>query len=139
MQFSTIMFGVFAGLTWLIIMLGLAQFARFLKKFDESRVELTGNIAGMAGQLKKLQAAVTELLIEQKKIAKLTEEGVALKQAELTGEFEIIEEPVAGALPPLGSIPAPAEKAEEPPPVPPAVAPAPRGLPRLSIEDITKK
>ena len=96
MDIGTIIFGIGAGLTWLIVILVLVQLSRFLAKFEQGRQELDSNIIGMAGQLKKLQTTVAEILIEQKRATRLTLEGLDLKKAEMTGDFEIVEEPIPG-------------------------------------------
>jgi hypothetical protein len=109
MDIGTIIFGIGAGLTWLIVILVLVQLSRFLAKFEQGRQELDSNIIGMAGQLKKLQTTVAEILIEQKRATRLTLEGLDLKKAEMTGDFEIIEEPVPGpgTLAPPSPVPPP--------------------------------
>ncbi len=109
MDIGTIIFGIGAGLTWLIVILVLVQLSRFLAKFEQGRQELDSNIIGMAGQLKKLQTTVAEILIEQKRATRLTLEGLDLKKAEMTGDFEIVEEPVPGpgTLTPQSPVPPP--------------------------------
>ena len=96
MDIGTLVLGVVAGLTWLIVILVLVQLSRFLAKFEQGRQELDANIIGMAGQLKKMQTTIAEILIEQKRVTRLTVEGLDLKKAEMTGDFEIIEEPLPG-------------------------------------------
>ena len=91
MDIGTLVLGVVAGLTWLIVILVLVQLSRFLAKFEQGRQELDANIIGMAGQLKKMQTTIAEILIEQKRVTRLTVEGLDLKKAEMTGDFEIIE------------------------------------------------
>ena len=54
MDIGTLVLGVVAGLTWLIVILVLVQLSRFLAKFEQGRQELDANIIGMAGQLKKM-------------------------------------------------------------------------------------
>ena len=51
MDIGTLVLGVVAGLTWLIVILVLVQLSRFLAKFEQGRQELDANIIGMAGQL----------------------------------------------------------------------------------------
>lgn len=65
MDIGTLVLGVVAGLTWLIVILVLVQLSRFLAKFEQGRQELDANIIGMAGQLKKMQTTIAEILIEQ--------------------------------------------------------------------------
>ena len=104
MDIGTIIFGIGAGLTWLIVILVLVQLSRFLAKFEQGRQELDSNIIGMAGQLKKLQTTVAEILIEQKRATRLMLEGLDLKKAEMTGDFEIVEEPVPDPLSPQSPV-----------------------------------
>lgn len=113
MDVGMIIFTVGAGLTWLVVMLVLVQISRFLAKFEAGRRELEANIIGMGGQLKKLQTMLAEILIEQRRITRLTVEGLDLKRAEMTGDFEIIEEPLPGTVLP---------DAPPPPPEPPPIA-----------------
>lgn len=113
MDIGTIILGVGAGLTWLIVILVLVQLSRFLAKFEKGRQELESNIIGMGGQLKKIQTTLAELLIEQKRVTRLTLEGLDLKKAEMTGDFEIVEEPLPGA---------PGIFQSGPPPEPPPIA-----------------
>lgn len=113
MDIGTIILGIGAGLTWLIVILVLVQLSRFLAKFEQGRQDLESNIIGMGGQLKKLQTTLAELLIEQRRVTRLTLEGLDLKKAEMTGDFEIIEEPVPGAQGIFQSAPPPSE----PPPI----------------------
>jgi len=94
---ATIILVVGAVLTWVVILLVLVQVSRFLKKFEKGQDSLESNIAGMADQMRKLQITIAELLIEQKRITRLTLEGLDLKKAEMTGDFEIVEEPVPGS------------------------------------------
>lgn len=121
MDIGTIIFGIGAGLTWLIVILVLVQLSRFLAKFEQGRQELDSNIIGMAGQLKKLQTVVAEILIEQKRGTRLTLEGIDLKKAELTGDFEIIEEPMPG----------PGSFSPQPPDAPPQVSIPRQGGPQF--------
>ena len=58
---------VVAGLTWVIVMMGIAQLSRFYSKFQEGRRELDANLLNMAGQFKKMQSTLTELLAEQRR------------------------------------------------------------------------
>ena len=90
-QFPTITLWIVAALTWIVVMMGVAQLSRFYSKFQDARRELDANLLGMAGQLKKLQTTLTELLVEQRRITRLQVELLDLKRAEMTGDFEIVE------------------------------------------------
>ena len=123
-QFPTITLWIVAALTWIVIMMGVAQLSRFYSKFQDARRELDANLLGMAGQLKKLQTTLTELLVEQRRITRLQVELLDLKRAEMTGDFEIVEEPVPGA------VAAPAEEKESAEPPPPTKRP-PEKFPKI--------
>lgn len=58
---------------------------------------LEANLILIDNNFKRLQTNFTELLLEQKRVSRLTLEQIDLKKAELTGEFEIIEELIPGA------------------------------------------
>ena len=85
---------IFAALTWIVIMLGLIQLSRFFSKFQEVRRDLEGNLLGIAGQIKQMQGTLTELLGEQRRVTRLMLEQLELKRAEMTGDFDIVEEPI---------------------------------------------
>lgn len=85
---------IFAALTWIVIMLGLIQLSRFFSKFQEVRRDLEGNLLGIAGQIKQMQGTLTELLGEQRRATRLMLEQLELKRAEMTGDFDIVEEPI---------------------------------------------
>lgn len=122
--FPTITLWIVAALTWIVVMMGVAQLSRFYSKFQDARRELDANLLGMAGQLKKLQTTLTELLVEQRRITRLQVELLDLKRAEMTGDFEIVEEPVPGA------VAAPAEEKESAEPPPPTKRP-PEKFPKI--------
>ena len=86
-----------AVLTWLIFILGVAQLSRFYTRVMEMRKELDANSLAVVNQLKKIQTTLSEVAIEQRRSTRLMLEQIDLKKAELTGEFEIIEEPIPGA------------------------------------------
>ena len=123
-QFPTITLWIVAALTWIVVMMGVAQLSRFYSKFQDARRELDANLLGMAGQLKKLQTTLTELLVEQRRITRLQVELLDLKRAEMTGDFEIVEEPGPGA------VAAPAEEKESAEPPPPTKRP-PEKFPKI--------
>lgn len=123
-QFPTITLWIVAALTWIVVMMGVAQLSRFYSKFQDARRELDANLLGMAGQLKKLQTTLTELLVEQRRITRLQVELLDLKRAEMTGDFEIVEEPVPG------TVAAPAEEKESAEPPPPTKRP-PEKFPKI--------
>ena len=55
---------------------------------------MDANLIGLSGQIKKMQGTMSEILGEQRRINKLILELLELKKAEMTGDFEIVEEPI---------------------------------------------
>ena len=83
-----------ALLTWVIFILGVAQLSRFYAKFLEASKKMDDNMAAVNAQMKKLQGSLAELIIEQRRQSRLQFEQVELKRAEMTGDYEIVEEPI---------------------------------------------
>ena len=81
-------------LTWIILLAGVVQFSRLFKTFLEYHREMEASMLGLAGELKKIESSLTELIVEQRRISRLTIEQLDLKKAELTGDFDIVEEPI---------------------------------------------
>lgn len=113
---------IVAALTWVIIMLGVAQLSRFYRRFCLSRSAMDAHLLGLAGQVKRMQSTLNELLVEQRKANRISQQLLDLKQAEMTGDFEIIEEPIESKTAEV------AEAAAEPPP---PLAPAPSKFPEI--------
>ena len=103
------------------LILVLVQLTRFLAKFEQERRDFDEDLIGLAGQIKKMQTTLAEILIEQRRITRLTVEGLDLKKAEMTGDFDIIEEPLPG----------PAAASPQPPEPPPFTAPQRQSGPRF--------
>ena len=70
------------------------QLSRFLTKFNDGRRDLEANILSIAAQLKSIQTSLTEMVAEQKRVSRLTIEQLELQKAEMTGDFDIVEEPI---------------------------------------------
>ena len=83
-----------AVLTWVIFMLGVAQLSRFYTRFTEASKSLENHLNALDAQMKKMQSSLAELIIEQRRQSRLQAEQVDLKRAEMTGEYEIVEEPI---------------------------------------------
>ncbi len=96
---STLNIWVIAGalLTWVIFILGVAQLSRFYTRFVEAVKFSENNLVAVNAQLKKLQSALAELIIEQRRQIRIQNEQLDLKRAEMTGDYEIVEEPVPPA------------------------------------------
>ncbi len=91
---TSISFWIAAILTWVIVMMVLVQLSRFLTKFNDGRRDLEANILSIAAQLKSIQTSLTEMVAEQKRVSRLTIEQLELQKAEMTGDFDIVEEPI---------------------------------------------
>ena len=109
---------IVAGLTWLIIMCTMMQISKFYTNFCIARKTLETNMTSLTGQMKRLQTTMTELLVEMRKTNRIQQNLLDLKQAEMTGDFEIIEEPIE-------------EKAEEAEETPEPMPAAPSSFPQL--------
>lgn len=85
---------IIAAISWIIVLGGIGVIAKFYASFCMARKTLETNMLGLTGQVKRLQSTITELLIEQRKANRAQQVMLDLKQAEMTGDFEIIEEPI---------------------------------------------
>ena len=70
-----------------------------LMKQDESLKTLDDIKITLAGELKELNKALANALYEAKQTNRHLSEQLALKEAEMTGDFEIVEEPIAPVKP----------------------------------------
>ncbi len=109
---------IVAGLTWLIIMCTVVQVSKFYANFCIARKTLENNMTGLTGQMKRLQSIMTELLVEMRKTNRIQQNLLDLKQAEMTGDFEIVEEPIVEETADGEEVPA-----EEPIPAAPSAFP----------------
>lgn len=107
-------FWIVAIMICLILLVLAGQVSHFSAKFKEARRDEEANLIGLAGQLKKMQSTLSEQLGEQRRMVRMLNELLALKQAEMTGDFEIVEEPIAPAAPPPQAEEKKAEPAELP-------------------------
>jgi hypothetical protein len=97
----------------IILLIMLGQLSRFYARLRDFCKESDAQQLALNAQLKQLQGTMSEILGEIRRGNRLANELLELKHAELTGDFEIVEEPVA---------PAPAPKTA----AAPAAAPAPQ-------------
>ena len=81
----------------IILLLLLGQISRFYAKIRDFCKETDAQQLALNAQLKQLQGTMAELLGEVRRSNRLANEMLELKQAELTGDFEIVEEPIAPA------------------------------------------
>ena len=99
MEVSLSSFWLVAIMICVIVLILVAQISHFYAKFQEFRKDYEANIIGLAGQLKKLQSTMSEQLGEQRRQLRLVNELLELKRAEMTGDFEIVEEPIVPTAP----------------------------------------
>ena len=115
MEVSLSSFWLVAIMICVILLIVLAQISHFYAKFQEARKDYEANMIGLAGQLKKLQTTLSELLGEQRRLLRQQGELLELKRAEMTGDFEIVEEPVPAASQPVPAAEPEAGKTSSPP------------------------
>ena len=111
-------FWLVAIMICVILLIVVAQISHFYAKFQEARKDYEANMIGLAGQLKKLQTTLSEQLGEQRRLLRQQAEMLELKRAEMTGDFEIVEEPVPDAASASVQAAVRAEE-EQTPPAPP--------------------
>lgn len=98
-EISSFSFWCVALLICIILLLLLGQISRFYAKIRDFCKETDAQQLALNAQLKQLQGTMAELLGEVRRSNRLANEMLELKQAELTGDFEIVEEPVTAAPP----------------------------------------
>lgn len=112
-EISSFSFWCVALMICIILLIMLGQLSRFYARLRDFCKESDAQQLALNAQLKQLQGTMSEILGEIRRGNRLANELLELKHAELTGDFEIVEEPVAPA-------PAPRTAAA------PAAAPAPQ-------------
>lgn len=91
-EISTLSFWSVALLISIVLLFIVGQLSRFYAMFQEHRREMESNIIGLSGQIKRLQGSLAELLVEIRRANRLQIEMLDMKRAEMTGEFEVVEE-----------------------------------------------
>ena len=81
----------------IILLVLVGQLSRFYAKMKSLAADLDAQQLAINAQLKQLQGTLSEVLGEIRRGNRLSNELIELKQAELTGDFEIVEEPIAPA------------------------------------------
>jgi len=81
----------------IILLILLGQISRFYARMKNLAADLDAQQLALNAQLKQLQGTLSEVLGEIRRGNRLSNEMIELKQAELTGDFEIVEEPIASA------------------------------------------
>ena len=95
-EISAFSFWIVAIAICIILLIILGLLSRFCAKTQEASKDQDANLIGLSGQIKKMQGTLSELLGEQRRMNKLMLELLELKKAEMTGDFEIVEEPIVG-------------------------------------------
>ena len=107
-EVTSLSFWIVAILISIVLLFIVAQISRFYAMFQQHRKEMESDVIALTGQTKQMQNALNELLVEQRRLVRLQVEMVDLKRAELTGDFEVLEEPIeelpgeAAAVPEVG-------------------------------------
>ena len=70
------------------------------KAFASVKDDIDANVAAIDAQMKRQQSAIAEIIIEQRRMTRVMTEQLELKKAEMTGDFEIVEEPILPTTPP---------------------------------------
>lgn len=96
-EISSFSFWCVALLICIILLVVLGQISRFYAKMRDFCKEIDAQQLALNAQLKQLQGTMSEILGEVRRSNRLANEMLELKQAELTGDFEIVEEPIAAA------------------------------------------
>ena len=100
-EISSLSFWFVALMICIILLVLVGQLSRFYARMKNLAADLDAQQLAFNAQLKQLQGTLSEVLGEIRRGNRLSNELIELKQAELTGDFEIVEEPIA---------PAPAQK-----------------------------
>ena len=109
-EISTFSFWCVALMICVILLILLGQVSRFYAKMRDLAKELDAQQLVLNAQMKQLQGTMSESLGELRRSNRLVNEQLDLKRAEMTGDFEIVEEPIA----PPPPAPAPQESAPIP-------------------------
>lgn len=96
-QLDTSLMIIAAVVTGVIVLLGVAKLSRFYLRFTEAKRDIEANLITLNGQLKLIQLSMTELVSEQRRQSRLFLEQLNLKRAEMTGDYEVIEETITDA------------------------------------------
>ena len=87
-------FWIVAIMICVILLVMVAQISHISSRFKNYCKDNEANLIGLSGQIKKLQSTISELLGENRRLIRIVNELLELKQAEMTGDFEIVEEPI---------------------------------------------
>lgn len=96
-EISSLSFWFVALMICIILLVLVGQLSRFYARMKNLAADLDAQQLAINAQLKQLQGTLSEVLGEIRRGNRLSNEMIELKQAELTGDFEIVEEPIAPA------------------------------------------
>ncbi|MBR7138427.1 MAG: hypothetical protein IKD44_02665 [Lentisphaeria bacterium] len=122
-EITTTSFWSVALLICIILLIILGHLSRFYAQMKNFCKESDAQQLALNAQLKQLQGTMSEILGELRRANRLAHEQLELKRAELTGDFEIVEEPVV----PQSVAAQPAHQT----PVVPVQSEAPKTFPKL--------
>lgn len=103
-EISTFSFWCVALMICIILLLVLGQLSRFYARMRDFCKETDAQQLALNAQLKQLQGTLSEILGELRRSNRLVNEQLDLKRAEMTGDFEIVEEPVPPPAKPIQTI-----------------------------------
>ena len=118
-------FWIVAIMICVILLVIVAQISHISSRFKDYCKDNEANLIGLSGQIKKLQSTVSELLGENRRLIRIVNQLLELKQAEMTGGFEIVEEPLIST-DNQGNEPAPEKTPEKAPELPKPAAKFPK-------------
>ncbi|MBE6386086.1 MAG: hypothetical protein E7048_10565 [Lentisphaerae bacterium] len=93
-EISTFSFWCVALMICIILLVVLGQVSRFYAKMRDYCKDTDAQQLALNAQLKQLQGTLSEILGELRRSNRLVNEQLELKRAEMTGDFEIVEEPI---------------------------------------------
>lgn len=120
-EISTSSFWSVALMICIILLVMLGQLSRFYARLRDFCKEADSQQLALNAQIKQLQGTMSEILGELRRANRLAHEQLELKRAELTGDFEIVEEP----------IPPPVKKAAAPEAAAQVKSESPQAFPKL--------
>ena len=93
-EITTTSFWSVALMICIILLIILGQLSRFYALIKKFCKEEDAQQLALSAQLKQLQGTMSEILGEMRRGNRLANEQLELKRAEMTGDFEIVEEPI---------------------------------------------
>ena len=96
-EISAVSFWVAVVLIFIILSAIFGLIVRIWRLVNNACKDAETQQMAMAAQLKQMQGTLSESLGELRRANRLTIEQLELKRAEMTGDFEIVEEPIVPA------------------------------------------